>query len=98
MPSGKSKKTHSKGRKTKLHKRGVRKIFSARHIDQVSGGLLCLGSQGSASSCLLFTTLHPDCCHTAVFVALPESQVWEDVRKAEGVHDGKVGPLGTTDK
>lgn len=40
----------------------------------------------------------PDCCHTAVFVVLPESQVWEDVRKAEGVHDGKVGPLGTTDK
>ncbi|PRW60962.1 zinc finger 593 [Chlorella sorokiniana] len=58
MPSGKSKKTHSKGRKTKLHKRGVRKIFSARHIDQV----------------------------------------WEDVRKTDGVHDGKVGPLGTTDK
>ncbi len=25
-------------------------------------------------------------------------QVWEDVRKAEGVHDGKFGPLGTTDK
>lgn len=38
MPSGKSKKTHSKGRKTKLHKRGVRKIFSARHIDQVRCG------------------------------------------------------------
>lgn len=25
-------------------------------------------------------------------------QVWEDVRKVEGVHDGKVGPLGTTDR
>ncbi len=25
-------------------------------------------------------------------------QVWEDVRKEEGVHDGKVGPLGTTDR
>ena len=35
MPSGKSRKTHSKGRKTKLCKSGVRKIFHARHIDQV---------------------------------------------------------------
>ncbi|KAG7673532.1 hypothetical protein KSW81_006737 [Nannochloris sp. 'desiccata'] len=24
--------------------------------------------------------------------------VWEDVRKPQGVHDGKSGPLGTTDK
>lgn len=58
MPSGKSKRTHSKGRKTKLHKSGVRKIFSARHIDQV----------------------------------------WEDVRKERGVHDGASGPIGTTSK
>ncbi|KAL4452606.1 hypothetical protein ABPG75_008268 [Micractinium tetrahymenae] len=58
MPSGKSKKTHSKGRKTKIHKRAGRSKFRARHIDQV----------------------------------------WEDVRKEEGVHDGKVGPLGTTDR
>lgn len=25
-------------------------------------------------------------------------QVWEDVRKPQGVHDGNTGPLGTTDK
>lgn len=25
-------------------------------------------------------------------------QVWEDVRKPQGVHDGKLGPLGTTDR
>ena len=28
----------------------------------------------------------------------PPPQVWEDVRKEEGVHTGKVGPLGTTDR
>lgn len=25
-------------------------------------------------------------------------QVWEDVRKPEGVTDGKTGPVGTTDR
>lgn len=31
-------------------------------------------------------------------VALFCLQVWEDVRKPQGVHNEKTGPLGTTDK
>ncbi|KAL4855461.1 Zinc finger protein 593 [Chlorella vulgaris] len=30
--------------------------------------------------------------------ARPCGQVWEDVRKEGGVHDGKVGPLGSADR
>ncbi|EFN51442.1 hypothetical protein CHLNCDRAFT_140160 [Chlorella variabilis] len=56
--SGKSKRTGSKSRGTRLHKRGRVAKFTARHVDQV----------------------------------------WEDVRKEGGVHDGAVGPLGTTDR
>lgn len=32
------------------------------------------------------------------FLARHIDQVWEDIRKPQGVHDGKHGPLGTTDK
>lgn len=34
----------------------------------------------------------------AQFEARHIDQVWQDVRKAEGVTDGKIGPLGTTDR
>ncbi|KAL6766322.1 hypothetical protein ACKKBG_A35560 [Auxenochlorella protothecoides x Auxenochlorella symbiontica] len=59
MGSGKSRKTHSSRKGTRVNKQGVRKVFRARHIDQV----------------------------------------WEDVRR-EGseVHNGSVGPLGTTSR
>eukprot|EP00193_Tetraselmis_chui_P000234 CAMPEP_0177760912 /NCGR_PEP_ID=MMETSP0491_2-20121128/5523_1 /TAXON_ID=63592 /ORGANISM="Tetraselmis chuii, Strain PLY429" /LENGTH=139 /DNA_ID=CAMNT_0019276849 /DNA_START=313 /DNA_END=728 /DNA_ORIENTATION=+ len=34
----------------------------------------------------------------AQFEARHIDQVWQDVRKADGVTDGKVGPVGTTDR
>mmetsp|Transcript_26670 Transcript_26670/g.63209 ORF Transcript_26670/g.63209 Transcript_26670/m.63209 type:complete len:143 (+) Transcript_26670:142-570(+) len=34
----------------------------------------------------------------AQFEARHIDQVWEDVRKEDGVTDGKVGPVGTTDR
>lgn len=95
MPSGKSKRTHSKGRKTKLHKAGVRKKFSARHIDQVRERKKP-GWPGFNSCNLASATTRADFYYSGcLYVRL---QVWEDVRKEEGVHDGKTGPVGTTAK
>ena len=92
MPSGKSRRTHSKGKKTALHKAGVRKKFSARHIDQVTW---------FESSTVLYK-LGVACMHGCMLCTLPTRpvclQVWEDVRKEEGVHNGKTGPVGTLQK
>lgn len=82
--AGKSKNTHKKGRKTKLHKQGVRKIFHTRHIDQARPLNVVALHGGAAPGCLQRSP--------------PSPQVWEDVRKVDGVHNGKVGPLGTTDR
>ena len=86
MPSGKCKRTGAKGKKTKLHKQGVRKRFSARHIDQARGRGVGAGTTHAAAPRAQRPPPPPS----------PPQQVWEDVRTEAGVHDGKVGPVGTT--
>jgi hypothetical protein len=83
MPSGKCKRTGAKTKGTRVNKRGRVAKFSRRHIDQ---------ARRPAHIFLVHYT------HNMSSPAMPFMQVWEDVRKEGGVHDGKVGPLGSADR
>ena len=89
MGAGKSRKTHSGRKGTKLNKQGVRKIFGARHIDQVWFAWW---------ACVLGRERDPCLAHVPRLVVMSR-QVWEDFRKEDAaVHNGAVGPVGTSDK